>query len=196
MEIKAKYILFRGLFIMHLCSMIFFYIMPIPEGVRREVIQCIMADFLTSGDLALYEQRKYGYGDGYGYGYHDRKRASGAAIAALAIAGGAAAAVVAVAACMNATSKARAKGNAKAIDILAQQAIQEQQSREAWQGKHSPSTIQYVDVQTGAGAFSNANAAALAYQNQNFGLNSAIGGCNYLRVARYSAPQPCPCDSE
>lgn len=176
--------------------MIFFYIMPIPEGVRREVIQCIMADFLTSGDLALYEQRKYGYGDGYGYGYHDRKRASGAAIAALAIAGGAAAAVVAVAACMNATSKARAKGNAKAIDILAQQAIQEQQSREAWQGKHSPSTIQYVDVQTGAGAFSNANAAALAYQNQNFGLNSAIGGCNYLRVARYSAPQPCPCDSE
>ena len=79
-----------------------------------------------------------------------------------------------------------------------QQALQEQQSREAWQSKHSPSTVQYVDVQTGAGAFSNANAAAaaLAYQNQNFGLNSAIGGCNFLRVARYSAPQPCGCDAE
>lgn len=154
----------------------------------------IMADFLTSGDLALYEQRKYGYGDGYGY--HDRKRASGTAIAAIAIAGGAAAAVVAVAACMNAASKARSKGNARAIDILAQQAILDRQSREAWQDKHSPSTVQYVDVQTGAGAFSNANAAALAYQNQNFGINSAIGGCNFLRVARYSAPQPCGCDTE
>lgn len=191
----AKCILFQAFAIIHICAMILFDIMPIPEGVRREQIICIMADFLTAGDLALYEQRKYGYGDGYGY--HDRKRASGAAIAALAIAGGAAAAVVAVAACMNATSKARAKGNAKAIDILAQQAILEQQSREAWQSKHSPSTVQYVDVQTGAGAFSNANAAAaaLAFQNNN-GLNSAIGGCNFLRVARYSAPQPCGCDTE
>lgn len=154
-----------------------------------------MADFLTSGDLALYEQRKYGYGDGYGYGYHDRKRASGAAITAIAIAGAAGAAVVAVAACMNAASKARAKSNEKAIDRLAEFALQERQSREAWQSKHSPSTVQYVDVQTGAGAFSNANAAAFAYQ-QNSGINSAIGGCNFLRVARYSAPQPCGCDTE
>lgn len=155
-----------------------------------------MAEFLTSGDLALYEQRKYGYGYGDGYGYHDRKRASGTAITAVAIAAAAGAGVVAVAACINAASKARSKGNEKAIDILAQQALQERQSRESWQAKHSPSTIQYVDVQTGAGAFSNANAAALAYQNQNFGLNSAIGGCNFLRVARYSAPQPCGCDTE
>lgn len=151
-------------------------------------------NYLTAGDLALYEQRKYGYEGGYGY--HDRKRASGTAITAVAIAGAAAAAVVAVAATMNATSKARARGNERAIDILAQGMIQERQSRESWQDKHSPSTIQYVDVQTGAGAFSGANAtaAALAYQNQN-GLNSAIGGCNFLRVARYSAPQPCGCDS-
>lgn len=174
--------------------MIFFYIMPIPEGVRREVILSIMAEFLTSGDLALYEQRKYGYD---GYGYHDnRNRGWGGIITGVALGGAALAAVVAVGATMNATSKARSKGNAKAIDILAQQAIQDRQSRETWQNIHAPSTVQYVDVQTGAGAFSNANAAALAYQNQNFGLNSAIGGCNYLRVARYSAPQPCPCDSE
>ena len=150
------------------------------------------SNYLTPGDLALYEQRKYNY-DG-GYGYHERKRASGTAIAAVAIAGAATAGVVAVAAFMNATSKARAKGNERAIDILAQGMIQERQSRETWQDKHSPSTIQYVDVQTGAGAFSNANAAALAFQNQN-GLNSAIGGCNFLRVCRYSAPQPCGCDS-
>lgn len=156
-------------------------------------------NYLTAGDLALYEQRKYGYGDGYGYGYgyHNMKRASGTAITAVAIAGAATAGVIAVAALMNATSKARSRGNERAIDILAQQALVERQSRENWQDKHSPSTIQYVDVQTGAGAFSgsnaNAAAAALAY-NQNFGVNSAIGGCNYLRVARVSGSKLCGCD--
>ncbi len=168
--------------------------MPNPEGSKKGLILSIMegSNYLTPGDLALYEQRKYNY-DG-GYGYHERKRPSGTAIAAVAIAGAATAGVVAVAAFMNAASKARARGNERAIDILAQGMIQERQSRETWQDKHSPSTIQYVDVQTGAGAFSNANAAALAFQNQN-GLNSAIGGCNFLRVCRYSAPQPCGCDS-
>ena len=153
-------------------------------------------NYLTPGDLALYEQRKYGYGCEGGYGYHEKKRASGTAITAVAIAGAAAAAVVAVAATMNATSKARSKGNERAIDLLAQGMLQERQSRESWQDKHSPSTVQYVDVQTGAGAFSgsNANAAALAFA-QNSGLNSAIGGCNFLRVCRYSAPQPCGCDT-
>lgn len=152
------------------------------------------SNYLTPGDLALYEQRKYNY-DG-GYGYHERKRASGTAIAAVAIAGAATAGVVAVAAFMNATSKARAKGNERAIDILAQGMIQERQSRESWQDKHSPSTIQYVDVQTGAGAFSGSTANAVATAlAQNNGLNSAIGGCNFLRVARYSAPKPCGCDT-
>lgn len=155
--------------------------------------------YLTSGDLALYEQRKYGYGYGDGYGYHDRKRASGTAITAVAIAGASLAAVVAGVWGMNQASKARSKGNEKAIDILAQQALQERQSRENWQDKHSPSTVQYVDVQTGAGSFSgataNAAAAALAFQNQN-GLNSAIGGCNYLRVARFAPSVGCGCDSE
>ena len=158
-------------------------------------------NYLTAGDLALYEQRKYG--NGYGYdgcyngNHYDRKRASGTAITAVAIAGAATAGVIAVAALMNATSKARSRGNERAIDILAQQALVERQSRENWQDKHSPSTIQYVDVQTGAGAFSgsnaNAAAAALAY-NQNFGVNSAIGGCNYLRVARVSGSKLCGCD--
>jgi hypothetical protein len=154
-------------------------------------------NYLTAGDLALYEQRKYGYGDGYGYGYHDRKRASGTAITAVAIAGGALTAIVAGVWGLNQASKARSKGNEKAIDFLAQQALVERQSRENWQAKHSPSTIQYVDVQTGAGAFSgsnaNAAAAALAY-NQNFGVNSAIGGCYYLRVARVSGSKICGCD--
>lgn len=154
-----------------------------------------MADFLTSGDLALYEQRKYGYGDGYGYG-HGRNKGWGGIITGVALGGAALVGGVALAFGLNAASKARSKGNARAIDILAQQAIQDRQSREAWQSKHSPSTVQYVDVQTGAGAFSNANAAAAALAYQNGGINSAIGGCNFLRVARYSAPQPCGCDTE
>ena len=60
---------------------------------------------------------------------------------------------------------------------------------------------QYVDVTTnaGAGAAANANALslaqALAIAQNNAGINSAIGGCNFLRVARYSAPQPCGCDT-
>ena len=99
---------------------------------------------------------------------------SAAAPVAVAVAGGAAAAVVAVAALMNATSKARSKGNERAIDILAQQALVERQSRESWQDKHSPSTVQYVDVQTGAGAFSNANAAAAA-EEFDLGKNYVAG---------------------
>lgn len=157
-----------------------------------------MADFLTSGDLALHEVRRgYGYGDGCGYGYHDnRNRGWGGIITGVALGGAALVGGVALAFGLNAASKARSKGNARAIDILAQQAILDRQSREAWQDKHSPSTVQYVDVQTGAGAFSNANAAAAALAYQNGGINSAIGGCNFLRVARYSAPQPCGCDTE
>lgn len=99
---------------------------------------------------------------------------------------------------LNQASKARNQGTMKAVDLIAQGMLQERQSRETWQDKHSPSTVQYVDVQTGAGAFSgstsNALATALALNN-NSGLNSAIGGCNFLRVALYSAPQPCGCDT-
>ena len=109
----------------------------------------------------------------------------------------------------NQASKARARaaenavaGNARAIDILAQQALIDRQSRETWQNNHAPTISQYVDVRAGAGAgagataLSTAEAAALAAAiNNNSGVNSAIGGCNFLRVARYSAPKPCGCDT-
>jgi hypothetical protein len=106
---------------------------------------------------------------------------------------------------MNQASKARAKGaenlakaNANNIEQLAALTLAERNSREGWQMANAPTIRQYVDVQTGAGAFSgsssNALATALALQ-QNSGINSAIGGCNFLRVARYSAPQPCGCDT-
>ena len=155
-----------------------------------------MADFLTAGDLALYEQRRYPYYDDCHRG--GRNKGWGGIITGVALGGAALTGVLVTAWGINQASKARAKGAEKAIDILAQQAIVERQSRETWQNYHAPTTTQYVDVQTGAGAFSGAtsNALATAYAlNNQTGLNSAIGGCNFLRVCRYSAPQPCGCDS-
>lgn len=80
-----------------------------------------------------------------------------------------------------------------------EQAVRDERaSRENWQGLHAPTIVQYANAQSGAGAGANAlaTAEALAYlNNQNNGINSAIGGCNFVRVARYSAPQPCGCDT-
>ena len=167
-------------------------------------------NYLTAGELALIDQRRgYGYGhDGYGYGYHRRGVSGGAATGiglAAGLGGGALLLAIAGIWGMNQASKARSRGaenlakaNASSIDQLAALTIAERTSREQWQVANAPTIRQYVDVQTGAGAFSgstsNALATALAF-SQNNGLNSAIGGCNFLRVARYSAPQPCGCDS-
>ena len=162
-------------------------------------------NFLTAGDLALIENRR-----GYGYGDHDYHRggrgmaATGIGLAA-GLGGGALLLAIAGLWGMNQASKARAKGvenlaqaNTNYINQIAGFAQAERASREGWQMANAPTIRQYVDVQTGAGAFSgsssNALATALALQ-QNSGLNSAIGGCNFLRVARFSAPQPCACDS-
>lgn len=155
-------------------------------------------NYLTAGDLALIENRRgYGYGDEHCHRGGRGMAATGIGLAA-GLGGGALLLALAAAWGLNQASKARNQGTMKAVDLLAQGMLQERQSRETWQDKHSPSTVQYVDVQTGAGAFSgstsNALATALALNN-NSGLNSAIGGCNFLRVARYSAPQPCGCDT-
>jgi hypothetical protein len=159
-------------------------------------------NYLTAGDLALIENRRGYYGD-------DCHR-SGRGMAATGIGlgaglgGGALLFALAAAWGLNQASKARAKAaenlaqaNTNYINQIAGFVQAERVSREGWQIANSPTVRQYVDVQTGAGAFSgaNANAAALAAAINNNGLNSAIGGCNFLRVARYSAPQPCGCDS-
>lgn len=163
-------------------------------------------DLLTKGDLALYETRRYGRGYAYDDGgccspmhYEKRKNAlQGASITGVVLGGTALAVAVAIGWGVNAASKARARGNERTIDKLSDFALRESERRENWESKHSPSTVQYVDVQTGAGAFSGSAANAAAYAaavNNNSGINSAIGGCNFLRVARYSAPKPCGCDS-
>lgn len=172
-----------------------------PEAVRgQKTLTNMEGNYLTAGDLALIENRRgYGYGDGYGYGYHKRDNAGVTGIGlAAGLGGGALLLAIAGLWGMNAASKARAKGNSRAIDILASQTLAERNSRETWQNTHAPTLTQYVDVQTGAGAFSgassNAWATALALQN-NGGVNSAIGGCNYLRVARVSGSRLCGCDT-
>jgi hypothetical protein len=163
-----------------------------------------MGEFLTSGDLALHEVRRdRGYcNDGYGHRDGRGMPATGIGLAA-GLGGGALLLAIAAAWGLNQASKARSKAaenlamaNQNYINQVAGLVLSERQSRETWQNVHAPTTTQYVDVQTGAGAFSgstaNAVAAAIA---QNSGINSAIGGCNFLRVARYSAPQPCGCDT-
>lgn len=155
-------------------------------------------NYLTAGDLALHENYRYGYHCKGGRGM----ATTGIGLAA-GLGGGALLLGIAGLWGLNAASKARAKGaenlaaaNTNYINQLAAMQQAERVSRENWQLYHAPSTTQYVDVQTGAGAFSGATSNALATAiAQNSGINSAIGGCNFLRVARYSAPQPCPCDS-
>lgn len=162
-------------------------------------------NYLTAGDLALIENRRGYYDHEGGYCRRDGRgmAATGIGLAA-GLGGGALLLGIAAAWGLNQASKARAKGaenlaqaNTNYINQVAGFMASERLSRETWQNIHAPSTTQYVDVQTGAGAFSgsSANAAALAAAINNNGLNSAIGGCNFLRVARYSAPQPCGCDT-
>lgn len=157
-------------------------------------------NFLTAGDLALYETRRNPYGEGGGYpyggGYKRRDSLQGASITGVVLGGTALAVAIAAALGVNAASKARSKGNEKVSEFIGKYMSAEKLSRETWQNLHTPTITQYVDVQTGAGAFSGSSANALATAiNNNSGINSAIGGCNFLRVARYSAPQPCGCDT-
>lgn len=171
-------------------------------------------DYLTKGDAALWADAKDGRRGYDEYGCGRRRDGMGATGIGLAAGLGGGALLLALAGIWgaNQASKARYKaaenaaaGNAKSIDILTQTQLQDRLSRETWQNNHAPTISQYVDVRAGAGAGAGAGANALAaaeamalanaINNNSNGLNSAIGGCNFLRVARYSAPQPCGCDT-
>lgn len=108
---------------------------------------------------------------------------------------------------LNQASKARAKaaeqavaGNQNALNMMSQFMLTERTSRETWQNVHTPTIKQYVDVsstaQQGQQSTASATAEALAYAiAQNNGINSAISHDSFLKVQRYSAPQPCGCDT-
>lgn len=155
-------------------------------------------DYMTKGDLALWENRRgYNYGEcGYPMHYGKQRNAlQGASITGVVIAGAALTAAIAIGLGVNAASKARSRGNERTIDKLSDFAMREAERRDRWEDKHSPSTLQYVDVQTGAGAFSGSSANAAAFAAANNPLAAAVGNCGFIRVQRYSAPQPCGCDT-
>ena len=182
-----------------------------------------MENYLTSGDLALIENRRgnYGYMDGCcgGYGYHRRDGMAATGIGLAAGLGGAALiGVFALGFGLNQASKARAKGAEQANNLLAanlnkltQLSIAEKASREAailaernsregWQNYHAPSMTQYVNTAAnagagaGAGAFSNAQSAALAQAEANL-LSSALLGQTRAcpQEVTLVTKQNCPC---
>lgn len=154
-------------------------------------------NYLTAGDLALIENRRgwnygpYGDGCGHGYGYCRSGNGMGATAIGLGAAGLAVALVVGWG--VNQASKARAKAAEQTANLLsnnmnqlAQLQIAENQnrqkamadervSRETWQNYHAPSTTQYVDVRTGAGAFAGAGSNAWAQAEANL-VSGALTG--------------------
>lgn len=152
-----------------------------------------MENYLTSGDLALIENRRgnYGYMDGCcgGYGYHRRDGMAATGIGLAAGLGGAALlGVLAIGWGINKASEARANGAMQANTLLTNNlnqlsalALAERTSREGWQNCHAPSMTQYVNTAAnagagaGAGAFSNAQSSALAQAEANL-LSSALLG--------------------
>ena len=165
-----------------------------------------MENYLTSGDLALIENRRgnYGYMDGCcgGYGYHRRDGMAATGIGLAAGLGGAALiGVFAIGFGLNQASKARAEGAMQAnslltnnLNQLTQLAIAEKTSREAailaernsregWQTAHAPSIRNYVDVQTGALAGANASSISNAW---------AQAEANLLSSALMNRTQVCP----
>lgn len=175
--------------------------------------------YLTSGDLAMWDTARtsrYGgcYNEcggcgNYGYKHRDGMAATGIGLAA-GLGGGALLLAAAGIWGVNQASKARARGaenqsnaNAKTVEMLAGVVTREATRQDGIN----------IDVQQtmrnqaytsayggGANAISNALATAEALallQNGGNGtsLNSAVGGCNYLRVARVSGSRLCGCDT-
>ena len=165
-----------------------------------------MENYLTSGDLALIENRRgnYGYMDGccggYGYPRRDGMAATGIGLAA-GLGGAALIGVFALGFGLNQASKARAKGAEQANNLLAANLNQltqlsiaekasreaailaERNSREGWQNYHAPSIRNYVDVQTGALAGANASSVSNAW---------AQAEANLLSSALMNRTQVCP----
>ena len=113
-------------------------------------------NYLTAGDLAMWDTAH----GGRAYGYDDcGRRRDGMAATGIGLAAGLGGGALLLALAgiwgANQASKARYKaaenaaaGNAKSIDILAQTQLQDRLSRETWQNNHAPaSTSTYVPEQ-------------------------------------------------
>lgn len=161
--------------------------------------------YLTAGELALIEQRR-GYGhDGCGYPYYkQRNPLQGASVAGVALGGAAFATALVIGWGVNQASKARSRAaenvaaaNAKTVEMLAG-VVSREATRNDSINLDVTQTLRSLAGASGGSASSNALATAEALailQNNNGGVNSAIGGCNYLRVARVSGSRLCGCDN-
>ena len=145
-------------------------------------------DYLTSGDLALWENRKH-----YDYKSHGNGTATTGIGLAAGLGGGALLLAIAGIWGINQASKARANGNSKAIDTIANFALAEKGARESWQLHHAPSIAQMVDVRTGAQA--NAFSSAFANAESQIVADALTGRSQICpqAVSLYSAPVPCQC---
>ena len=164
--------------------------------------------YLTAGDLALFNEAKYGRGyEGYPWQGHKSHATAttGVALGASAL-GVAIVGALAIGWGVNQASKARSKSAEQANTLLAsnlnqlpQLALTERQSRENWQNYHAPSITQYTDVRTGAGAFSgagaNATAEALALSALINGNSGRSGQVCPQPVALYQPAMPCRCNT-
>ena len=159
--------------------------------------------YLTAGELALIEQRR-GYGhDGCGYPYYKQRSAlQGASVAGVALGGAAFVGALVIGWGVNQASKARSRAaenvaaaNAETVKMLAGVV-----NREATRNDSINLDVTQTLRSFAGGGSANSNAVAAAdalalLQNNNSGLGSAIGGCNYLRVARVSGSRLCGCDT-
>lgn len=174
------------------------------------------SNYITSGDLAMWDTARTSragnyYGEGYYGGYGHHRGAYGTATTGVGLAaglgGGALLLAIAAAWGVNNASKARARGaenamaaQSKTMEVLAS-TINREAVRQDGVNIDVTQTLRNHSAAFGTGGSASANALATAealalLQNGgNNGLNSAVGGCNYLRVARVSGSRLCGCDT-
>lgn len=159
-------------------------------------------NYLTTGDLAFWDQR------GYGYNRNGRGVATTGLALATGLGGGALLLAIAGLWGLNKASEARNQGvlalasaNNERLNSMCAEVASERTARETWQMRQTPSIQSYIDVQASPhlyasnAAYSAAEAAALA-QMYNYGNNSridsAVASSNYLRVQPISV-KDCGC---
>lgn len=173
-------------------------------------------NYLTSGDLAMWDTARtsrsgnyYGEGYGcYGHGYHRNGMAATGIGLAAGLGGGALLLAAAGLWGINQASKSRARGNEQTIAAQGKtmELIAATVNREAVRQDGINIDVQqnmrnqaYTTAYGGganatSNALATAEALAMIQNNNGTGLNSAVGGCNYLRVARVSGSRLCGCD--
>lgn len=159
-------------------------------------------NYLTAGQLALIEQNRRHYGYDGEYPHRQRSALQGASVTGVALGGAALVGALVIGWGVNQASKARSRGaenliasNAKTVEMLAGVVNREANRNDTINLDVSQTLRNFAGGGTAtSNAISRAEALAIL-QGNNGGVNSAIGGCNYLRVARVSGSRLCGCDN-